>query len=114
LRFPSAEKPRRLCIPCRCRAKAEASPADRRRRRHDPPAGPPDHLHRLYYLGSRKYYFIALLILLETMLPFGLVFESRKPQARELMVIAVPVRPQYCRPRGFLHAAGVSSPLSLS
>ena len=41
-----------------------------------------------YYLGGRKYYFIALLILLETMLPFALVFESRKPQARELVVIA--------------------------
>ena len=41
------------------------------------------------YFGSRKYYFIALLILLETMLPFALVFEGRKPQARELVVIAV-------------------------
>ncbi|MGI6028892.1 MAG: ATP-binding cassette domain-containing protein [Candidatus Heteroscillospira sp.] len=43
----------------------------------------------IYYLGGRKYYFIALLILLETMLPFFLVFEGRKPQARELVVIAV-------------------------
>lgn len=43
----------------------------------------------IYYLGDRKYYFINLLILLETMLPFALVFESRKPQARELIVIAV-------------------------
>lgn len=43
----------------------------------------------VYYLGGRKYYFIALLILLETMLPFALVFEGRKPQARELVVIAV-------------------------
>ena len=42
-----------------------------------------------YYLGGRKYYFIALLILLETMLPFFLVFEGRKPQARELVIIAV-------------------------
>jgi energy-coupling factor transport system ATP-binding protein len=41
-----------------------------------------------YYLGDRKYYFIALLILLETMLPFALVVESRKPQARELVGIA--------------------------
>lgn len=41
------------------------------------------------YLGGRKYYFISLLILLETMLPFFLVFEGRKPQARELVVIAV-------------------------
>ena len=43
----------------------------------------------VYYLSGRKYYFIAFLILLETMLPFFLVFEGRKPQARELTVIAV-------------------------
>lgn len=43
----------------------------------------------VYYLGGRKYYFVALLILLEIMLPFALVFEGRKPQARELVVIAV-------------------------
>jgi len=43
----------------------------------------------IYFLADRKYYFISLLILLETMLPFLFVFESRKPQARELIVIAV-------------------------
>jgi len=43
----------------------------------------------VFFLGDRKFYFIALLILLETMLPFALVFESRKPQARELIIIAV-------------------------
>ncbi len=43
----------------------------------------------IYYLGDRKYYFISMLIILETMLPFVMVFESRKPQARELIVIAV-------------------------
>ncbi|MGN1009000.1 MAG: ECF transporter S component, partial [Butyricicoccus sp.] len=42
-----------------------------------------------YYLDNKKYYFISLLILLETMLPFFLVFEGRKPQARELVIIAV-------------------------
>jgi len=42
-----------------------------------------------YYLSGRKYYLIALLILIETMLPFFLIFEGRKPQARELVVIAV-------------------------
>ncbi len=42
-----------------------------------------------YFFGSRKYYFISLLIILETMLPFCMVFESRKPQARELVVISV-------------------------
>ena len=40
------------------------------------------------YLGNRKYYFTALLILVETMLPFFLIFEGRKPQARELVLIA--------------------------
>ena len=43
----------------------------------------------VYYLGGMRYYFIALLILLETMIPFFLVFEGRKPQARELVIIAV-------------------------
>lgn len=42
-----------------------------------------------HYLGNRKYYFTSLLVLLECMLPFFLVFEGRKPQARELVVIAV-------------------------
>ena len=42
-----------------------------------------------YYLGGRRYYLIALLILAETTLPFFLVFEGRKPQARELVIIAV-------------------------
>ena len=41
------------------------------------------------YLAGRKYLFIALLIMLEMMLPFFMVFESRKPQARELVIIAV-------------------------
>lgn len=43
----------------------------------------------IFYLGDRKYYFISLLIILETMLPFALVFEGRKPQARELVILAV-------------------------
>jgi energy-coupling factor transporter ATP-binding protein EcfA2/uncharacterized membrane protein len=43
----------------------------------------------IYYLGDRKYYFISMLIILETMLPFAMVFEGRKPQARELIIISV-------------------------
>lgn len=43
----------------------------------------------IYFLGDRKYYFISLLIILEAMLPFCLIFESRKPQARELIVVSV-------------------------
>ena len=42
-----------------------------------------------YYLGGMRYYLIAFLILIETMLPFFLVFEGRKPQSRELVVISV-------------------------
>ncbi len=39
--------------------------------------------------GDRRYYFISLLIILEIMLPFCMVFEKRKPKARELIVISV-------------------------
>lgn len=42
----------------------------------------------VFYLGDRKYYFISLLIILETMIPFVMIFEGRKPQARELVIIA--------------------------
>ncbi len=40
-------------------------------------------------LDDRKYYFISLLIIFETLVPFLMVFESRKPKARELVVISV-------------------------
>ncbi len=43
----------------------------------------------VFFWGDRKYYFISLLIILETLIPFCMVFESRKPQARELIVISV-------------------------
>lgn len=43
----------------------------------------------IYFLGDRKYYFISLLIILETMLPFCMVFEKRKPGAREIVIISV-------------------------
>lgn len=41
------------------------------------------------YLDGRKYYFISLLIILETMVPFIILFEKKKPQARELVTISV-------------------------
>ena len=46
------------------------------------------------YLGvqifdDRRFYFISILIIFQTMLPFVLIFEGRKPQAREIIVIAV-------------------------
>jgi len=40
-------------------------------------------------LEGRGYYFVSLLVLLETMLPFLLLFEQRRVQARELVVLAV-------------------------
>jgi energy-coupling factor transport system ATP-binding protein len=43
----------------------------------------------VYYLENKKYYFISLLIILETMIPFAMIFEGRKPQARELVIISV-------------------------
>ena len=43
----------------------------------------------IFYLDDRHYDIVALLILLECMLPFALVFEGRKPQPRELVTIAV-------------------------
>ena len=41
------------------------------------------------YLGNQHYKATALLVLVECMIPFFLVFESRKPKARELVTIAV-------------------------
>ena len=32
-----------------------------------------------FYMGGGKYYFISLLVLLECMIPFFLIFEGRKP-----------------------------------
>ena len=41
-----------------------------------------------YFWKDRNYYVISLLILLECILPFFLVFEGRKPSAREVTVLA--------------------------
>ncbi len=41
------------------------------------------------YLGNQHYNATAMLVLIECMVPFFLVFESRKPKARELVTIAV-------------------------
>ena len=41
------------------------------------------------YLGNQHYSITALLVLVECMLPFFLVFESRQPKARELVTISV-------------------------
>lgn len=39
--------------------------------------------------GGRVYYLASLLIIIYTMIPFFLMFEHRKPQARELVLLAV-------------------------
>lgn len=41
------------------------------------------------YLGDRKYYFISVMIILLACIPFVLAFERRKPQPREILIIAV-------------------------
>ena len=46
-------------------------------------------LFGVLYLNDRRYYFVSLLLVTYALLPFVLVFEKRKPQARELVVIAV-------------------------
>lgn len=43
----------------------------------------------IYYLNDRQYYIISTMVIFETMIPFVMVFESRKPQARELVIISV-------------------------
>ena len=42
----------------------------------------------LVYLDNRQYYLVMVLVLAECMLPFFLLFEGRRPQARELVVLA--------------------------
>ncbi|MFZ2537638.1 MAG: ECF transporter S component [Oscillospiraceae bacterium] len=46
-------------------------------------------LFGMTFLSNRQYYFISLMIIIYTMIPFFMRFESRKPQARELIIIAV-------------------------
>ncbi len=46
-------------------------------------------LFGIFFLNDRSDYFISLCIIILSMLPFFLVFENRRPQAREVVVIAV-------------------------
>ena len=39
--------------------------------------------------GGRKYLVVSILIVAETMIPFFVAFEGRKPQARELVILSV-------------------------
>ncbi len=42
-----------------------------------------------WYLGDRRYYIASVLIMVYSMIPFFISFERRKPQARELMILAI-------------------------
>ncbi len=42
----------------------------------------------IFYLGSRNYNIISIIILTESMLPFFIIFEKKHPGAREISVIA--------------------------
>ena len=43
----------------------------------------------VFYIDIKQYYLVAFAVLLECMLPFFMIFEGRKPKARELTIIAV-------------------------
>lgn len=43
----------------------------------------------IHFFNDRKYLLVSLVIVIYSMIPFFLTFESRKPQARELIIIAV-------------------------
>ena len=42
----------------------------------------------IVYFGKKSYGVVSILVLLECMAPFALIFEGRKPKARELVLIA--------------------------
>ena len=42
----------------------------------------------IVYFGKKSYSVVSILVLLECMAPFALIFEGRKPKARELVLIA--------------------------
>ncbi len=46
-------------------------------------------LFGIFFLNDRSDYFISICVIILSMLPFFLVFENRRPQAREIVVIAV-------------------------
>ncbi|MDR2379436.1 MAG: ECF transporter S component, partial [Bifidobacteriaceae bacterium] len=43
----------------------------------------------IWLLDDRRYYLVATAILVYSLIPFGLVFERRRPPARELVILAV-------------------------
>jgi len=45
----------------------------------------------MVFLEDRKYYFISILLIVFAMVPFFVRFENRKPQSREVVILAVMV-----------------------
>ena len=43
----------------------------------------------IFYIGAKQYYLTAFAVLIECMLPFFMIFEERRPKARELVTTAV-------------------------
>lgn len=43
----------------------------------------------VFLFGDRRYYFVSLLVILEAMVPFFMIFEARRPRAREIMTVSV-------------------------
>lgn len=43
----------------------------------------------VHFLADKKYYFISLMIILETLIPFCASFEKRKPPAKEIVTVSV-------------------------
>lgn len=41
------------------------------------------------YIDHKQYYLTAIAVLIECMIPFFMIFEKRRPKARELVIIAV-------------------------
>lgn len=63
----------------------------------------------IVYFGKKSYGVVSILVLLECMAPFALIFEGRKPKARELVLIAALCALARCRTRRAFHAAGVQA-----
>jgi uncharacterized membrane protein len=43
----------------------------------------------MYFFDDRQFLFISVLILAQAMIPFAVMFEKRKPTAREMVILAV-------------------------
>ena len=54
---------------------------------------------------GRKYLVCSLIVIVAAMLPFFMMFEGRKPKAREIMVIAAPGGDRSGRKSGIFYGA---------